>query len=201
MKPDEEWTDWMRGYRHASKPPPAVEAQCIADRAARDRTVHLVKTLIDFAGTAFALLVFAVLCVKFPVVWPLASVVMAGMFVSAGYSFHARVGTFTAADETVLAHVDLALRRKRADVRLLRFGRPLFCVFVIAFAIWLPYSLASRPDERPWRTALHVLAPCAIFAATWIYLHTKLGSERRELERLTALRASLDGEEAEPVEL
>ncbi|NUO51853.1 MAG: hypothetical protein HOV80_23635 [Polyangiaceae bacterium] len=192
MKPEDEWESWASDYRSAKAPPPDVAA--IVDAARRGTWGWAGKMTIDVAAHTFGFVVFALLCVKVPAVWPFAAIVMPGFALSLANSLHARKGTYAAAAESTASYVELEWRRKRGELRIHRFGRVLLGVFVVGFSIWLPFFLAGgngRPDlGMPFLIARLIFA-VATFIGTFFYLNYKVRKTAEELERIERVRSSL----------
>lgn len=192
MKTDDEWGEWAADFRHA--PGPTPDPTEVLEAARKGSVALAAKLAVDVVAHVFAIVVFAVLCTKVPAVWPYASLVMPAFAISLAFTLHTRAGTFRASAETVSAFVDVELRRKRAEVRLLRFGQGLLGVLVVGFAIWLPYFLASgqgRPDLGvPFLVARLVFAVIT-FVGTWLYLRHKLRVASERLTRVERVRESI----------
>ena len=194
---DDEWGSWAADFRHAAGPSP--EAAAVVEAARRGHVKLAFKLGVEIAAHVFVVVVFSLLCVREPKVWPFASLVLPAFFVSLGFTLHARSGTWSAVTDTVRAFVELEWRRKRAEVRLLRFGRRLLAVLVVGFAIWLPYFLASgggRPDlGLPFRVA-RLCFGVITFAGAFLYIGHKERAAKQAFERIASIKQSLDGAEA-----
>jgi hypothetical protein len=189
---DDEWGEWAADFRHAAGPAPEVST--VVEVARRGHLKQAARLALEIVSYAFAMVVLLLLCVRVPQVWPFASLVVPALFVSLGYTLHERSGTWSAAAETVSAFVDLEWRRKRAEVRLVRFARALLVVLVVGFAIWLPYFLASGGGRVELGIPFLIARICfaiATFVLVWLYVAHKERAARRAFARVDALRRSL----------
>lgn len=196
---DEEWEAWAADFRHAPDAAANPEVTKILDRAQRDAWLHVGKAALELVSYAIGFAVFGYLSTKVRAVWPLASVAFGAFAIAIVYSVHVRKGTWAAAGHDVAAFVDLAWRRQRANVRLVRFGQILLAVLGLAFAVWVPYLLATTPDPLAgtWFAApMRMVFAVAVIGGTALYLSRKLASERRALARLEQLRVSLRADDA-----
>ena len=194
---DEEWEAWAADFRHPPDATAHPEVTTILARAQRDSWIHVAKAALELAGYAIGFAVFGYLSTKVRAVWPMASVAFGVFAIAVVYSVHVRKHTWAAAGHDVAAFVELAYRRKRADVRLVIFGQLLLAALGLAFAVWLPYVLATTPDPLTgtWFAApVRVVFAVAVIAGTAFHLSRKLARERRALARLEQLRVSLRGE-------
>jgi hypothetical protein len=190
---DDDWNTWTSDYRR-SVGPPGPDPEHVLARAQRDSWVHAGKMALELSSNLFALVVFAVLVTKVKAVWPLASVVFVVFAVAIGFGLHVRAGTWRAVAGSTVAYVDLACRRKRAEVRLASFGRVVLAILAIAIAAWLPYFLATTPDPHAgtWLAApVRVVFVALLLTSTWLYVHYRLARARRALAELERVRASL----------
>jgi 4-amino-4-deoxy-L-arabinose transferase-like glycosyltransferase len=201
MKTDDEWGEWASDFRHAKGAGPDP-AEVIAS-ARRGFWKVAGKMTIEVVAHVFAIVVFGVLSVKVPHLWPYASLVMPAFAASLAFTIHARTGTWKASAETVRAFVDLEWRRKRAELAVLRFSQGLLGVLVVGFAIWLPYFLASgqgRPDLGMAFLVARLVFAVATFVGSWLYIRHKIRGARERLARVEQVRASLvDGSASEVV--
>lgn len=192
MKPDDEWNEWASDFRHA--PGPAPDPSEIIESARKGFWKLVGKISVEVVAHVFAIVVFGLLSVKVPKIWPYASLVMPAFAVSLAFTIHARAGTWKASAETVRAFVELEWRRKRAELAILRFSEYLLGVLVLGFAIWLPYFLASgqgRPDlGMPFLVARLVFA-VATFVGTWLYVRHKIRVAKGKLLRVEQIRDSV----------
>lgn len=194
MKVDDEWGEWAADFRHPAGAPP--DPKEVIESARRGLWKQLAKTVVEVVSHVFAMVVFALLSVKVPKLWPYASLVIPAFAVSLVFTIRARFGTWKASAETVSAFVELEWRRKRAEVALLKFGHGLLAVLVLGFAVWLPYFLASgqgRPDLGvPFLVARLVFA-VVVFVGTWLYMRHKLRRANEKLARVAEVRDAIRG--------
>jgi hypothetical protein len=191
---DDEWGEWAADFRHAAGPSP--EASAVVEAARRGHLKQGAKLAVEVVAHVFVVVVFSLLCVREPRVWPFASLVLPAFFVSLGYTLHARSGTWSAAAETVRGFVDLEWRRKRAEVRLLRFGRRLLAVLAVGFAIWLPYFLAAGGGRADLGLPFLVARLCfavVTFTGAFLYIGHKERAAKRAFDRIDSIKQSLDG--------
>lgn len=192
MKVDDEWSEWASDFRHAPGPPP--DPTEVIESARKGFWKLVGKTSVEVLAHVFAIVVFGVLSVKVPKIWPYASLVMPAFAVSLAFTIRARAGAWKASAETVKAFVDVEWRRKRAEVAILRFSEGLLGVLALGFAIWLPYFLASgqgRPDlGMPFLVARLVFA-VVTFVGTWLYVRHKIRVAKDKLGHIERVRDSL----------
>lgn len=188
----DDWGTWAKDFRSAPTPPADIDAIVKASR--RGIWGWAGKATVDVVAHTFGFVVFALLAVKVPAVWPLASLVMPAFLFSLGYGFHVRKGTWAAPGRSTAAYVELEWRRKRGELRLQRFGRVLLAILAIGFGVWLPFFLATgngRPElGLPFLIARLVFSVLT-FVGTWLYLGHKVRKATAELDRLARVRASL----------
>lgn len=200
MKQGDEWERWAKDFQSAPAPPADVEA--IVEASRRRMWGWAGKATVDVVAHTFGFVVFGLLCVRIPAVWPFASLVMPAFLFSLAYSFHARRGTWAAPGRSSAAYVELEWRRKRGELRIHRSGRVLLAVLAVGFSVWLPFFLATgngRPElGLPFLIARLAFA-VATFAGTWAYLNHKIRRATAELDRLARVRASLSNDEADDV--
>lgn len=201
MKPDDEWGEWASDFRHA--PGPSPDPAEVIDSARKGFWKLAGKMTVEVVAHVFAIVVFGVLSMKVPHIWPYASLVMPAFAASLAFTIHARTGTWKASAETVRAFVDVEWRRKRAEVAILRFSQGLLGVLVAGFAIWLPYFLASgqgRPELGMAFLVARLVFSVVTFVGAWLYIRHKIQVAREKLARVEQVRASLvEGPGAEAV--
>ena len=194
MTPDDEWSRWTEDYRSVEGPTPEAAAIIATARGGHWRRVADIT--VQVASHVFGIVAFAVLSVTVKHLWPFASLVIPAFGASLAFTVWVRFGTWRAAADTVVAFVDVAWRRRRAEVIMLRASEILLGVLALGFAIWLPYFLASgqgRPDlGMPFLVARLVFA-VVTFLGTWLYLRFKLRRAVAKLEEVARVRDSLRG--------
>lgn len=192
MKVDDEWGEWAADFRHPAGPPPDPTA--VIESARKGLWKQVAKSVVEIVSHVFAMVVFALLSMKVPKIWPYASLVIPAFAVSLVFTIRARFGTWKASAETVSAFVELEWRRKRAEVTLLRFGHGLLAVLVLGFAVWLPYFLANgqgRPDLGLTFLVARLVFAVVTFVGTWLYMRHKLRLANEKLARVAEVRDAL----------
>ncbi|MFO0554837.1 MAG: hypothetical protein U0271_41050 [Polyangiaceae bacterium] len=203
MKPDNEWDTWAADFRHAPAATTHPDVATICARATRDSLLLYLKTGYELAALAGSTVLLAVLSAKVRSLWPFASVVSVINVFLAWQTLRARSGTFRSLGSHVAAFVELAVRRKRADVKLVEVGRIVYAVLVLAFAAWLPFHIATMPDPLagtwlavPTRMAFAIVS----LSAVAYYLNYSVRRERAKLARLLEVQSSLQSSPEEAAE-
>lgn len=192
MSSGDEWDVWARDFRSAPTPPTDVER--IVARARRSSLSWSAKTAVDVLAHVFGFVVFGLLSVREPTVWPFASLVMPAFLLSLGYGLHVRRGTWSAPGNSAAAYVEVEWRRKRGTLRIHRAGRVLLAVLAVGFSIWVPFFLSGgkgRPDLGMGFLVARLAFAVVTFAGTWLYLNHRIRKAAAEVDRLGRVRASL----------
>lgn len=194
MKHDDDWDVWASDFKSE---PIGPDVSKLVARATRDTWLARGKLAIELGAYGFGIVAYGALSSRVDHLWPMAAFVSVVFVVATAYTLHARRGTWAAAAGEVSAYVELAVRRKRADLRVARLGGVVFFVLSLGLAVWLPYFIATTKDPLagtwlavPTRLAFGV----AFLIGVAVYLRYKIGRERAELARLEAIRASLRDE-------
>jgi hypothetical protein len=192
----DELTRWADDFRSAPSDGAPLSAEAILAQAARDVRRERLQWVEHLGGTLFAVAVFLGLVVKMRS-WlfaALAAVVLPALLSLLALFVHDQQALRTSSGEALRDHAVLVVRRRQADVRLLRASRVVLAFLAASFWIWLPFfvlSHAERFGKEPWRLVVGAGASLVVFGLGGLWGGRRLSRARAELRRWEAVAASL----------
>lgn len=194
---DRELLQWSDDFRGAAAEEPAISFETVLLEARRDVARARREWTLNILGNAFALIMLlgvvaytrSILHAVFAAV---AIPVLVALF---GWFVHLRQSIGTNQDEGIESHVRLTLRRKTADVRMLRASRYALGFLIIAFWSWLPFAVLAKSEKfmaEPWRLAVAVAFALGTFGLSWWRALQLMKRAEREKAHWTKVLASFD---------
>jgi uncharacterized membrane protein len=191
VKIEDEWAQWESDFR--SPPKRTIDAALLDGLIKKSRRKTTLARVAEIGGPVFGFVTFGVLVTRFPAMWPLASVCMAGFFGMVLHALHVRRSAAKAAP-TVAGYVALELDRKRMELRIHKVATVFQGAFTIAFGLWLPYFLMTTREAQganvPWLVARLVFG-AVMLSAVWLFLQHQGEKLRAEVTKFEAIAREL----------
>lgn len=194
---DRELLQWSDDFRGEAEKEPGISLEAVLHEARRDVLRTRREWVNNILGNLFALVMLLGVVVYtrstlFAVLAAVVIPVLVGLF---GWFVHVRQSVGQSLEEGIEGHVRLTLRRKTADVRILRASRYALGFLAIAFWSWLPFVVLAKSEKfmaEPWRLAIAVVFALGTFGFSWWRALHLLKRAEKEQTHWTKVCASFD---------
>jgi uncharacterized membrane protein YvlD (DUF360 family) len=188
---------WAEDFRGDA--PPTLSPAAVLEQARRDARRERILWAEQSVGTLFAVAIFLTLVVRTrsPLLTGLSAVVVPTLVFLSGYFVYVRGAVARSLARSVREHAALAVRRRRADVRIARASLVAQVFLAIVFWAWFPVfalSNAERFGREPWRLVIGAGTSLVIFGVSLVFLVRRARRARAELEQASRTLSALDSD-------